>query len=254
MRRRSRSSRRGRGVAAPGHLLSRCAAALVRRGREGDRRVDAFQAGTDDEACPYYVISLRLDGCLVAKTVSRHCHIPYDPALRDARPPRSEASGVLVTHWLVHSPTATQVRFVQRGACRAAPVIAGHCALFDWDTAWLSAASAHVRRRSSTEGMTRLRRDACRVLQLAWLEPLGSLLPLLLPTPRLPQGEMCVARAFGAAACSAGPLWSAASKVGRTKPGTRALAPADPATPRCRDSRQTRNKDDAPWMTTFWSR
>ena len=56
---------------------------------QGDRRVDAFQAGTDDEACPYYVISLRIDGCLVAKTVSRHCHIPYDPALlRDARPPR----------------------------------------------------------------------------------------------------------------------------------------------------------------------
>ena len=180
---------------------------------QGDRMVDAFQAGTDDEACPYYVISLRIDGCLVAKTVSRDCHIPYDPALRDARPPRSEASGVLVTHWPIHSPAATQVRFVQHGAYRAAPVIAGHCARFDWDTAWLSAASAHIRRRLSAEGMTRLRWDACRVLQLAWLEPLGSLLPLLLPTPRLPHGEMCVARAFAAAACSAGPLWSAASKV-----------------------------------------
>jgi hypothetical protein len=103
----------------------------------GERRVDAFLAEADDTLRPYYVSSLRVDGCWVAEAVSEYCHIPYDPALVNAKPPGSEAVGVFVTTWPVYAPGATQARFAHRGAVRTALVVADHCALVDWDSRWL---------------------------------------------------------------------------------------------------------------------
>ncbi len=103
-----------------------------------ERRVDAFLAGAADDASAFYVISLRIDGCFVAEAGSKHPHLPYEVVLLNAKPPRSEATGVFVTTWPVYPVGATQARFTHRGAIRTAPVRAGHCALFDWDTAWLA--------------------------------------------------------------------------------------------------------------------
>ena len=103
----------------------------------GERRVDVFLAEEDGELRPYYVTSLRIDGCFVAEAASQCRHIPYDPALVNAKPPRGAAPSVFVTTWPVHSPDAMQVRFVQCAAVRTVPVVAGHCALFDWDVPWL---------------------------------------------------------------------------------------------------------------------
>jgi len=98
----------------------------------GERRVDAFLVGQGTKARPYYVTSLRIDGCFVSEAVSAHYHLPYDPHLIDVKPHPS-VPGVSVTTWTIHPPCAVEARFIQRGDVRIAPVIAGHCALFDWN-------------------------------------------------------------------------------------------------------------------------
>lgn len=106
----------------------------------GERRVDAFVVGSGPDARPYHVASLLIDGSFVPDVVSEYPHIPYDTAQVNAKPPRGAEPGVFVTTTAVHPPTATQARFVQRGARRVASVVGGHCALFDWDAGWLPAA------------------------------------------------------------------------------------------------------------------
>lgn len=108
------------------------------RSERGERRVDAFLADAEDAVRPYFVASLLIDACFVAEAVSEYCHIPYDPALINAKPPRWDAPGVFVTVWPVHPPDATQARFLHRGIMRTTAVVAGYCALFEWDTAWLA--------------------------------------------------------------------------------------------------------------------
>lgn len=103
----------------------------------GERRIDTFLVGLGSEARPYHVTSLLIDGCFVPDDVSMFPHIPHDTVQVNATLSRWAEAGVFVTTMAVYPPTATQARFVQRGAQRVASVAGGHCALFDWDTGWL---------------------------------------------------------------------------------------------------------------------
>ena len=107
-------------------------------GEHGEHRVDAFLAGPPEATEAFYILSLHIGGCFVADVVSEYPHLPYDPGAVNAKPPRSGETGVFVTTWPVHPDRATQAQFSHRGATRTADVHAGHCALFDWDTAWLA--------------------------------------------------------------------------------------------------------------------
>ena len=105
----------------------------------GEHRIDTFLVREASEARAYSVLSLRIDAAFVPDVVSEYPHIPYATAHANAKPPRSRETGVFAATETIRSPAATRVRFAQRGAVREAPVIAGHCVLYDWDTPWLAA-------------------------------------------------------------------------------------------------------------------
>ncbi|WP_375465359.1 hypothetical protein [uncultured Methylobacterium sp.] len=105
----------------------------------GEHRVDTFLVPEAGNSRGYSVLSLRIDASFVPDVVSEYPHIPYATGLANAKPPRSREIGVHATTEPVRSPAATRARFAQCGAVREAPVVAGHCVLYDWDTPWLAA-------------------------------------------------------------------------------------------------------------------
>lgn len=104
----------------------------------GDRRVDAFRGGDAARRGTSYVLSRRVDGRFAPDAVSDYPHVPYAAEHVNAKPPRARETGAFAFVEEVHAPDATRVRFARGGAVQDVAVIAGHCTLVAWDTAWIA--------------------------------------------------------------------------------------------------------------------
>ena len=104
----------------------------------GDCRVDAFRGGDAARPDTSYILSRRVGGRFAPDVLSDYPHIPYAAEHVNAKPPRARETGAFAFVEEVHAPDATRVRFAWGGGVQDLPVIAGHCTLVAWDTAWIA--------------------------------------------------------------------------------------------------------------------